>query len=62
MLDEDKSKLAQEGLEYLVEQNILMKHKMAQLIAENGMLKDKLKKVVRSLKDILAQSKKVTTS
>lgn len=58
----DKSKLAQEGAEYLVEQNILMKNRLAQLIAENSMLKDKVKTVTKAIKEMLAQSKKINIS
>ena len=55
----DRSKLALEGAEYLVEQNILMKNRLAQLIAENSILKDKVKIATKAIKEMLAQSRKL---
>lgn len=55
----DKNKLAQEGSEYLVEQNILMKNRLAQLIAENSILKDKVKTATKAIKEMLVQSRKL---
>lgn len=55
----DRNKLAQEGAEYLVEQNILMKNRLAQLIAENSILKDKVKVATKAIKEMLAHSKKL---
>lgn len=55
----DKDRLAQEGIDYLVEQNILLKNRMAHLIAENSVLKEKIKRTYKALKEMLAQSKKV---
>ena len=60
MLDgHDKQRLAQEGVDYLVEQNILLKNRIAHLISENSVLKDKIKKASKALKEMLIQGKKV---
>ena len=60
MLDgHDKQRLAQEGVDYLVEQNILLKSRMAHLISENSVLKEKIKRASKALKEMLVQSKKV---
>ena len=60
MLDgHDKQRLAQEGVDYLVEQNILLKSRMAHLISENSLLKEKIKRASKELKEMFLQSKKV---
>lgn len=58
----DKEKLAQEGVDYLVDQNILLKNRMAQLISENTVLKEKIKRAAKAIKEMLAQYKKPTVA
>ena len=58
----DKNRLAQEGVDYLVEQNIHLKNKLAHLISENSIQKEKLKKFIKSVKEILASNKKLLSS
>lgn len=64
MLEGDKDRLgkealAAEGVDYLMEQNMLLRTRVAYLIAENSLLKDKLKRVYKGIKAIVAQCKKV---